>query len=201
VPTPAAIRRIAVLDAPSNLGLRPPADRREPGAARMAATLRQHGLMARTRADDAGAVAPPAYRADPDPESGFRNGPGIAAFTQILADRVGRLVDDGFLPVVLGGDCSVMLGPMLALRRLTADQLTTSLNCNQLVELVTAFLDGVLDADTERQVVEHLANCDGCHRYLEQIKATIRSLGELPPGSLTKETRASLLDAVRDMPQ
>jgi arginase len=117
LPTAAAIRRIAVLDAPSNLGLRPPADGREPGAARMAATLRQHGLMARIRADDAGAVSPPAYSADPDPESGFRNGPGIATFTQVLADRVGQLVDDGFLPVVLGGDCSVMLGPMLALRR------------------------------------------------------------------------------------
>jgi arginase len=83
----------------------------------MAATLRQHGLMARIRADDAGGVSPPPYSAHPDPESGFRNGSEIAAFTRVLADRVGQLLDEGFLPVVLGGDCSVMLGPMLALRR------------------------------------------------------------------------------------
>jgi len=48
--------------------------------------------------------------------------------------------------------------------------------------------------------VEHLALCDGCHRYLEQIKATIRGLGELPPGRLDDATRATLLAAFRDTP-
>ncbi len=76
----------------------------------------------------------------------------------------------------------------------------TMLDCDQLVELVTAFLDGALDPDAERQVVEHLALCDGCHRYLEQIKATIRGLGELPPGRLDDATRATLLAAFRDTP-
>lgn len=73
----------------------------------------------------------------------------------------------------------------------------TALDCDQLVELVTAFLDGALDADTERLVVDHLAECDGCHTYLDQIRTTVRGLGELPPGRLPDDTRAALLAAFR----
>jgi anti-sigma factor RsiW len=73
----------------------------------------------------------------------------------------------------------------------------TALDCDQLVELVTAFLDGALDADTERLVVDHLAECDGCHTYLDQVRATVRGLGQLPPGPLADDTRAALLAAFR----
>jgi anti-sigma factor RsiW len=76
-----------------------------------------------------------------------------------------------------------------------------TLDCDQLVELVTAFLDDALDPDTERQVVEHLAICDGCQLYLEQVKATVRGLGQLPPGSLDEQVRMTLLAAFRDTPR
>ena len=75
--------------------------------------------------------------------------------------------------------------------------MTGPLDCDQLVELVTAFLDGALDADTERRVVDHLAECDGCHTYLDQMRATVRDLGQLPPGRLPDDTRAALLAAFR----
>lgn len=110
-------QRIAVLDAPSNLGLRPPGPGAEPGVRGLAAALRSHQLLARLGAADAGEVRPPAYSPDPEPTSGFRNGPAIAGFSAELADRVGELVDTRFFPLILGGDCSVVLGPMLALRR------------------------------------------------------------------------------------
>jgi anti-sigma factor RsiW len=74
----------------------------------------------------------------------------------------------------------------------------TPLNCNEFVELVTAFLDGALDPATEASVVDHLASCDGCTQYLEQISQTIRSLGDLPPDDRSGELRASLLSAFRD---
>ena len=45
---------------------------------------------------------------------------------------------------------------------------------------------------------EHLAVCDGCERYLDQFRMTIRELGALPAESLRGETRASLLTAFRD---
>ena len=72
------------------------------------------------------------------------------------------------------------------------------MNCNEFVELVTAYLDGSLDPDAERRFVEHLAECDGCDRYLEQIRATINALGHLPAERLAPEARDRLLDAFRD---
>jgi anti-sigma factor RsiW len=77
-------------------------------------------------------------------------------------------------------------------------RIVTDLDCNELVELVTAFLDRSLDAETERRVVDHLALCDGCQRYIDQFQQTIRALGELPPERLSDEARAGLLDAFRN---
>jgi anti-sigma factor RsiW len=71
------------------------------------------------------------------------------------------------------------------------------LDCDRLVELVTDFVEGALDPATERQVVDHLAECDGCSTYLEQMRATARALGELPPGRLPDSARAALLKAFR----
>jgi len=108
---------VTVLDAPSNLGLRPPGPGAEPGVRYLAATLRELGLVDRLGAADAGGIATPAYSPEPDPVSGFRNGPAIGAVTTALATDIGTLLDQGAFPLVLGGDCSILLGPMLALRR------------------------------------------------------------------------------------
>ncbi|TDE18793.1 arginase family protein [Actinomadura sp. 6K520] len=108
---------IAVLDAPSNLGLRPPREGHEPGVRRLARALRGHGILGRLAAEDAGRVDPPPYLFGPDEETGYLNGPGIADYAERLASRVGELLDTGRFPVVLGGDCGILLGPMLALRR------------------------------------------------------------------------------------
>ena len=110
-------RRLAVLDAPTNLGLRPPRPGAEPGVRGLAAALREHDLVRRIGAVDAGSVPVAPYGDVPDEATGFRNGPAIAAFTEALASRIGELLDEGQLPVVLGGDCSVILGATLALRR------------------------------------------------------------------------------------
>lgn len=120
-------RRITVLDAPSNLGLRPPAPGVEPGARKLARALRERRLLERLRARDAGSLAPPPYDPGPDQSTGYRNGTALAAYTTILADKIQTELDaselepsdrdGGDLLVLLGGDCSVMLGPLLALRR------------------------------------------------------------------------------------
>jgi anti-sigma factor RsiW len=72
------------------------------------------------------------------------------------------------------------------------------LNCDEFVELVTAYLDGALDPETERRFVGHLAECDGCDRYLSQMRATMDALGELPPDSLSGDARDRLLTAFRE---
>jgi arginase len=100
-----------VLDAPCNLGLRPPAPGFEPGVRRLADALRACGLVKRLGAHDAGRVDAPAYVSVPV------NRAALSGYTRVLADRVGELVDAGARPLVLGGDCSILLGAMLALRR------------------------------------------------------------------------------------
>lgn len=72
-----------------------------------------------------------------------------------------------------------------------------ALDCDQLVELVTDFVEGALDAATERRVVDHLAECDGCSTYLEQMRLTARALGELPQDRLPDAARAALLASFR----
>ena len=72
------------------------------------------------------------------------------------------------------------------------------MNCDEFVELVTAHLEGTLDDETERRVVEHLAECEGCDRYLEQIRHTIGTLADAPAHTLSGQARERLLAAFRD---
>jgi anti-sigma factor RsiW len=72
------------------------------------------------------------------------------------------------------------------------------MNCDEFVELVTAYFDGTLDPQTQRRFVEHLAECDGCDRYLDQIRHTVASLAMLPALSLPAQARDRLLAAFRD---
>jgi arginase len=113
------VRRIAVLDAPSNLGLRPPTETSVPGCAKAPGALRDHGLLTRLGARDAGCLTPPRY--DPGdwrPGDGVAHAAQIAAYSRSLADRIGVLLDAGEFPVILGGDCSILLGSGIAMHRL-----------------------------------------------------------------------------------
>ena len=75
------------------------------------------------------------------------------------------------------------------------------MTCADLVELVTAFLEGGLDPDTERRFIEHLAVCDGCETYVDQMRRTVAEVGEVEPESLSDETRDRLLEAFRTFPR
>ena len=69
--------------------------------------------------------------------------------------------------------------------------------CQELVELATEYLEGVLD-DRDRRLVEaHLAACDGCRAYLEQLRATIRLTGTLQGAVLDGDAETKLLQAFR----
>lgn len=74
------------------------------------------------------------------------------------------------------------------------------MNCDEFVELVTAYLDGTLDTATQQRFVDHLAECAGCDRYLDQIRRTISELGHLPADQLDPEARGRLLTAFRTWP-
>ena len=53
------------------------------------------------------------------------------------------------------------------------------IDCNELVELVTEYLEGALDETELRRFEAHVAECDGCETYLQQFRATIESVGGL----------------------
>lgn len=109
---------VVVLDAPSNLGLSPPEPGREPGVRGLASALRQRGIVTRLGAEDGGGLAPPPYSPEIEPATGTRNGEAIRGYALDLAGRVLDLVGSGRFPLVLGGDCSNLIGGMLALRRM-----------------------------------------------------------------------------------
>lgn len=105
------MRRFAILDLPSNLGLRPSGVERLPDA------LREAGVLERLRARDAGRVqpvAPPDSRRDA--ATRLLNGGAIRQTTIALATSVASMVNRDEIPVVLAGDCSVVLGGLLGLR-------------------------------------------------------------------------------------
>ena len=78
---------------------------------------------------------------------------------------------------------------------MTEDQ---TLTCQELVELVTAFLEGTLPPPDRARFEEHIAVCDGCTNYLEQMRTTIRVTGMLTPESLSEEASTELLAAFRN---
>ena len=72
------------------------------------------------------------------------------------------------------------------------------MTCRQMVELVTHYLEGRLP-DAERDRFEaHLARCEGCQAYLEQMRVLIDELGTLAEVELSQAAEADLLAAFRD---
>jgi anti-sigma factor RsiW len=71
--------------------------------------------------------------------------------------------------------------------------------CREFVELVTDYLDGTLP-DAERARFEaHLAQCDGCTGYLEDMRRLVGTLAVAPEPPSSPETREVLLRAFRDL--
>ncbi len=104
-------KSFAIVEAPSVLGLFPKGVETLPDA------LLAAGLAERLGARRAGRVEPPPYEPVRDPETLLLNPRGIVEYSVALADAVGAVVRRGEFPVVLGGDCSILLGNLLALRR------------------------------------------------------------------------------------
>jgi predicted anti-sigma-YlaC factor YlaD len=70
--------------------------------------------------------------------------------------------------------------------------------CQEIVELVTDYLEHALDSETAAQFEEHINFCDGCEAYLGQVRATIETISEIEPEDVPAETSARLLGAFRE---
>ena len=104
--------QFTIIDAPSILGLRPT------GVEYLPEALKAAGLMDRLNADYAGRVSPLPYNSERDKLTLLLNPDSIKTFSVQLADRVSSVIRSMRYPIVLGGDCSIVIGNLLALRRL-----------------------------------------------------------------------------------
>jgi anti-sigma factor RsiW len=72
------------------------------------------------------------------------------------------------------------------------------LTCQEVVELVTEYLEGALSDEELSLFEQHLNFCDGCVWYLDQLRMTIATVGQIGEEGLPTETRERLLAAFRD---
>jgi anti-sigma factor RsiW len=73
------------------------------------------------------------------------------------------------------------------------------LHCKALVELVTEYLDDALGRHERAAFERHIAECQDCRVYLDQMRATIAALGDLPPDRLPHSAREQLLTTFRSL--
>lgn len=111
------MKEIVLIEAPTNLGLKEPAPGIEPGVKFFPAALEKQKFSELAGIKEKLAVIPPAYSMQLDKESKIRNADAIAGYSQKLAETVKKVIEKRGTPLVIGGDCSVMIGNALALKQ------------------------------------------------------------------------------------
>jgi arginase len=106
------LKQFTIIDAPSILGLRPT------GVEHLPEALKAAGLMRELRAEYGGRVSPLSYSSERDKLTLLLNPDSIRAFSLQLADAVAFVLYKKRFPLILGGDCSILIGSLLALCRL-----------------------------------------------------------------------------------
>jgi arginase len=106
------LQQFTIIDAPSILGLRPT------GVEHLPQALKAAGLMSALRAEYGGRVSPLSYSSERDTSTLLLNPNSIREFSLQLANAVTLVLHKKRFPLVLGGDCSILIGNLLALRRL-----------------------------------------------------------------------------------
>lgn len=71
------------------------------------------------------------------------------------------------------------------------------LTCQELVELVTEYLEGALDPTDRARFEEHVMTCPPCHAHIDQMRKTIELIGRVPESSLSSSAEQDLLEAFR----
>lgn len=113
-------KEVIYVTAPSNLGLKRMhyADMDGPGARKMPEVFEQFLLKERLNIREHINIQPPAYIGEVDHETGIRNLHQLIDYSRQYADVLKDLVAHNQFPIVIGGDCSILIGSMLALKQL-----------------------------------------------------------------------------------
>jgi arginase family enzyme len=114
-PTRASSAAVSIVLAPSNLGLSPVGNKQQ-GAWRAPQALMDAGLARALGTDEVISLERPRYQFDAQPGTRIRNGVSIRAFSLQMAEKAADIIRRGRFPVVVGGDCSVLLGGLYGSR-------------------------------------------------------------------------------------
>ena len=76
-----------------------------------------------------------------------------------------------------------------------------TLSCQEVVELITDYLENALLAEMRKQLEEHVAQCPDCETYIKQIQQTISRLHQLAKQQVSPATRRELLQFFRSWKQ
>ncbi|MEP7372039.1 MAG: arginase family protein [Chitinophagaceae bacterium] len=111
------MKEIVLIEAPTNLGLREPAPGIEPGVKFLPAALDKEGFGQSIGVKERVRVEPPPYSMQLDEASKVRNADAIAGYSKELAIAIKGVIEKNKIPLVIGGDCSVMIGAGVALKQ------------------------------------------------------------------------------------
>lgn len=107
---------LCIIEAPSNLGLKQPVPGKEPGVKHLPNWLKAHGLYTLLSPKQVIRIDPLPYTIDIDPESGVSNANAIVEYSRKLSTTIQKVIESNSIPMVIGGDCSILIGCMLALK-------------------------------------------------------------------------------------
>ena len=164
-------RPVSIISFPSNLGLIEPAPGMEPGVKKLPARLKESGFFDLIDPQEVMELEPPPYSMHLDPVSNMRNTDAIASYAKKQAPILQDVISRKNFALVLGGDCSILIGNALALKKLGNYKLF--------------FIDGHTDfmwpslssthgvAGMDLAIVtghghEKLSNIDGCRPYFTE---------------------------------
>ena len=111
------MRSIYILEFPSNLGLKEPFPGKEPGVKKLPGFLQQHQFHSLLNPAKILKLDPPPYSMTLDKISGVRNANAIVKYAKDQARLVEKVLSENGFPIVIGGDCSILIGNALALKR------------------------------------------------------------------------------------
>jgi arginase len=111
------IKMNILIEAPFNLGLGEPTPGIQPGTRFLPDALQKHNFAERLNINDRIRIDAPEYVSAFDAASGVRNAKEVAAYSHLLADNIVLQLKEHRSPLVIGGDCSILIGIMAGLKK------------------------------------------------------------------------------------
>ena len=176
------MKEFVLIEAPTNLGLKEPTPGVEPGVKFLPAALDKAGFYKSSGITERIYVQPPAYSMYLDEISGVRNADAIIGYSRKIAATVRMVIGQDSIPLVIGGDCSVMIGTCIALKQKGdfglfhldghTDYMDPDLSQTKAAAgMGLAFVAGVGP--------EKLTNIDGLMPYIKEENISVLAIGNM----------------------